>query len=306
MFDHHQYAIRNEEADFRFKRLNAYPEYNAKLAYYGGWLWELTRDRSLKYIDLWGPMNAFTDRYRQEIPDFTVLPDSIHPNPDGMALIAVEMAKYFAGDRVEANRVELKLLKDGQFEAEGKVAIQQFDRNGLTATITANSLPWVLPASGEIGPAPWNYLDDPREGFRAALEGSSLNADILRVRGLDEGVYEILLNGVVAVIVESDALVRGIKLQEIPNAPGLKQSQQLALLNAKRNNVAVRPYRDVQGKMKHARKEHASDSAGLSAARAEIEGELNRLQLLSSEMEREIHRIAVPKPYQLEIRWFMN
>ncbi len=304
MFDHHQYATRYEDADFRFKRLNAHPEYNAKLAYYGGWLREVAREHSLEYIDLWEPMNEFTTLGRRERPSFTLLPDSIHPDPNGMALMAVEMAKYFAGDRIEANRVELRLHQDGRVAVEGEVALDQFDRNGLEATITPKSLPWVLPATGEVGPAPWNYVDDPSEGFRAALDGLPLNNDILTVSGLGKGVYEVLMDGEIVMIVESDALVRGISLQANPSTPSFKQSQKLAILNAKRNDLAVRPYRDVQGKMKNARRQFAGDPEGISAARADIEDELVRLHALASEIENEIHRIAVPKAYQLEIRRF--
>lgn len=306
MFDHHQYDIRNKEADFRFKRLNPHSEYNAKLAFYGGWLRDVAQKRSLKFIDLYGPMNESTARGRREFPDFTQLPDSIHPNPDGMALMAVEMAKYFAGDRIEANRVELRLLNDGRVAVKGGVSVQRFDRNGLQATITPKSLPWVLPASGEVGPAPWNYVDDPSEGFRAAMEGLPINNDILAVSGLGEGVYEIIMDERVVLIVESDNLVSGIQLQEIPEGPSYRQSRELATLNVRRNQVAVRPYRDVQAKMKGARKKFAADPAGFAAARADIEGELERLYLLASEMEQEIHKISVPKSYLLEIRRFQK
>lgn len=304
MFDHHQYALRNEDADFRFKRLDVHPEYNAKLAYYGGWLRDVARNRSLDYIDVWGPMNESTTRSRRENPGFTLLPDSIHPNPDGMALVATEMAKYFAGNRIEANRVELRLFTDGRVATEGEVLVERFDRNGLEATITPSSLPWVLPATGAVGPAPWNYIDDPSEGFKDAMKGLSLNNDILTVSGLGEGVYEILMEKEVVLIVESDALVSGISLQEIPDTPSYKQSKELATLNAKRNNVAVRPYRDVQGKMKGARRKFEEDPASVAAARTEIEAELEALHCLAVEIEDEIHKIAIPKPYRLEVRRF--
>jgi len=304
LFDHRQYTIRYEDPDFRFKRLSVHEEYNAKLAFYGGWLRNVARTRSLDYLDLWGSMNDFTTRFRRDHQSFTLMPDSIHPNPDGMALMAVEMARYFAGSRVEASRVEFKRLTDGRVTVGGNVVLHHFDRDGLEATVTPGSLPWVLPASGKIGPAPWNYLDDPSKGFRAALEVLPINNDLLSVSGLGQGVYEVLMDGVIVLIAESDDLVRGISLQSNPESPSFKQSCELAGLNAKRNDEAVRPYRDVQGKMKGARRKFDGNSVAFAAAQKEIQVELDELQLLAEKMEGEIHRIAVPEPYDLEIRRF--
>ena len=161
-------------------------------------------------------------------------------------------------------------------------------------------------ASGEIGPAPWNYLDDPSKGFRAALEVIPINNDLLSVSGLGQGVNKVLMDGVIVLVAKSDDLVRGISLQSNPESPSFKQSCELAGLNAKRNDEAVRPYRDVQGKMKGARRKFDRDSVAFAAVREEIRVELDELQLLAEKMEREIHRIAVPETYELEISRFIR
>ena len=95
----------------------------------------------------------------------------------------------------------------------GNVVLHHFDRDRLEATVTPGSLPCVLLASGEIGLSPWNYLDDPSKGFRAALEVLPINNDLLSVSGLGQRVYEVLMDGVIVLIAESDDLVRGISLQ---------------------------------------------------------------------------------------------
>ncbi|QXD33580.1 hypothetical protein [Candidatus Pelagisphaera phototrophica] len=267
LFNHLQYTIRNEDPDFRFKRLSVHQEYNAKLAFYGGWLRNFARTRSLEYLDLWGSMNDFTTRFRRDHQSFTLMPDSIHPNPDGIALMAVEMARYFAGSRVEASRVELKRATDGRVTVGGNVVLQNFDRDGLEATVTPGSLPWVPPTSGEIGPAPWNYLDDPSKGFRASLEVLPINNDLLSVSGLGQGVYKVRMNGEIVLIAESDDLARGNSRQSNPESPSFKQSCELAGLNAKRNDEAVGSYRGIQGKMKGARRKFDGDSVAFAAAR---------------------------------------
>ena len=71
----------------------------------------VARTRSLEYLDLLGSMNDFTTRFTRDHQSFTLMPDSIRPNPDVMALMAVEMARYFGGGRIEASRVELDELQ---------------------------------------------------------------------------------------------------------------------------------------------------------------------------------------------------
>lgn len=56
--------------------------------------------------------------------------------------------------------------------------------------------------------------------------------------------------------------------------------------------------------MKGARRKFDGNSVAFAAAQKEIRVELDELQLLAEKMEREIHRIAVPEPNELEIRRF--
>ncbi|HAT60703.1 MAG TPA: hypothetical protein DCS60_08035 [Opitutae bacterium] len=104
LFDQWHYTIRNKDPDFCFERLSVYQDYNTKLAFYEGWLWNVPWTRYLEYLDLLRSMNDFTTSFRQN-RSFTMIPDSINPNPDGMALMAVEMARYFAESGVEASRM---------------------------------------------------------------------------------------------------------------------------------------------------------------------------------------------------------
>tara|TARA_B100000212_G_scaffold342469_2_gene329813 strand:- start:1038 stop:1478 length:441 start_codon:yes stop_codon:yes gene_type:complete len=104
LFDQWHYTIRNKDPDFCFERLSVYQDYNTKLAFYEEWLWNVPWTRYLEYLDLLRSMNDFTTSLRQN-RSFTMIPDSINPNPDGMALMAVEMARYFAESGVEASRM---------------------------------------------------------------------------------------------------------------------------------------------------------------------------------------------------------
>lgn len=302
MFDHRQYNLRNQEDDFRFKRTNPHSEYNAKLAFYGGWLRSVAVERGLPYLDFWGAMNDLTAQFRLEDETFSFLPDSIHPNPSGMAIMAERMATFFAGERDLASRVSIEVTETNAKAIEGDVIIEEFDGDGLLANVRPRALPWVLAATGKMGPAPWKHVDDPRLGFAAALEGSNLNDDILEVTGLYSGRYDVYMNGEWILQADHFELAHGLRLQNVENTPAYRQSIEVALLNAERNDEAMRPYRNLQGRMKGARKKNADSPEALARFREGIAPELDRLLRLAQAYEERIHEIAVPRAYRLEIR----
>ena len=302
MFDHSQYNLRNQEDDFRFKRTNPHSEYNAKLAFYGGWLRSVAVEGGLPYVDFWGAMNDLTAQFRLEDETFSFLPDSIHPNPSGMAIMAERMATFFAGERDLASRVSIEVTETNAKAIEGDVMIEEFDGDGLLANVRPRALPWVLAATGKMGPAPWKHVDDPRLGFAAVLEGSNLNDDILEVTGLYSGRYDVYMNGEWILQTDHFELAHGLRLQNVENTPAYRQSIEVALLNAERNDEAMRPYRNLQGRMKGARKKNADSPEALARFREGIAPELDRLLRLAQAYEERIHEIAVPRAYRLEIR----
>ncbi len=136
-----------------------------------------------------------------------------------------------------------------------------------------------------------------------ALDGLSINDDILIVRGLPAaGSYDVYMDGEWVLKTSSVELERGLRLQENERAPTFKQSLELARLNAKRNDEAVRPYRDLQGKMKGARRKYKDSPKELEDFRNSIAPELVKLLRLAETYENEIHELAVPKAYKLEVR----
>lgn len=303
MFDHEQYDYRNREDDFRFKRINPHSEYNAKIAFFGGWLRRSAERNGLPFIDFWGAMNDATQQFRAANERFTLMPDSIHPNPSGMAIMAGKMAAYFTGERDYANRLDIAIDESGKGSVRvGEARLEAVDKDTLLAEVTPRHLPWVLPATGKMGPGPWYHVDDPAVGFAYALEGLGLNDDLLRVRGLEPGVYRVLMNGDWALEADSSELANGIALERHAASPAYRQSLELALLNAERNDLAMRPYRDAQERMKSVRRTHGDDLDRVREERAKLESELRRLFELAQAYEDRIHELAAPRSYRLEIK----
>ena len=301
MFDYEQYARRLGDPSFRFTRLNAYSGYNEKLIQYGDWLERLASDQDITFIDVGRAMLDETKRRRQSEPLFTFSPDSIHPDPAGMAWIAVEMARLFAGDRRRVNRTTIDLHDKGRVEADGAASIDRIGKDGLWATITPRFLPWVLPATGSVGPEPWLYVDDPSGGFREALKQMPLNDDRLIVRGLPKGRYNVRIDGLIVMTSSNAELSQGVSLENKVNSAAYRQSMRVAELNALRNDRAIRPYRDLQGGLKGIRRREGEESEAFCSALKGVKEEGQPLLELASELEAEIHRLAVPKPYTLQI-----
>ena len=286
MFDHQQYKIRGKDKNFRFNRLNTHPDYNAKLGFYSGWLRASANELDLNVVDFWAPMNDITAYFRQADKNFTLSPDAIHPDPNGQAIMAVQMAKYFAGERSE-NLV--------QFDAAGK--------NELSTSVKPAFLPWVLPATNKPGPAPYHYPDNPMPGFKKALEGLKINNEILRISNLKAGKYEVLMNGQTVISsISSAELAAGVELQFNDKAPTYQQALELAMLNEKRNSEGLRPYRNKQAKMKGARRKFANNPEELNKFRQKLLPELQELLKIADDYEKQIHKLAVPKEYKLEIK----
>ena len=286
MFDQQQYRIRGKDKNFRFNRLNTHPDYNAKLGFYSGWLRSTANDMDLNLVDFWGPMNDITAYFRQTDKNFTLSPDSIHPDPNGQAIMAVQMARYFTNER-GANILT--------FDAE--------EKDNFRSEVKPKYLPWVLPATNKPGPAPYHYPDNPMPGFKKALEGLSLNDEILVVTNLKAGQYDVIMNGekVLSSVSNSD-LAKGIELQFNEKTPTYKQALELATLNEKRNTEGLRPYRNKQGSMKGARRKFADKPDELAKFREKIQPELDKFLKIADDYEKQIHKLAAPKAYKLVVR----
>ncbi|MCM8532189.1 MAG: GDSL-type esterase/lipase family protein, partial [Lentisphaeraceae bacterium] len=255
MFDQQQYRIRNKEKDFRFKRLNAHPDYNAKLGMYTGWIRSKANDDKLNFINFWGPMNDVTAFARTTQPEFTLMEDSIHPNPIGQAIMAVQMAKYFKGTRDSISSVEIDVKNSAASKNTSK---HEASSKSFACEVKPKFLPWVLPATEKPGPKPYFYNDNPTFGFNQAMKGLNFNKEIIRIIGLDAGSYSVSMNGKVVVdLVSHIDLAKGIDISQNKLSPTYQQALKLAMLNVKRNDEALRPYRGIQSRMKGQRRKFA-------------------------------------------------
>lgn len=72
------------------KRRSTSPEYPEVLLKYAEWLVS-KREAGWQVIDLHTAMKAEVEKRRESVPDFTMSPDGIHPNPEGHWLMACQI-----------------------------------------------------------------------------------------------------------------------------------------------------------------------------------------------------------------------
>ena len=226
------------DARMRHKwRPNADPDstelYNAVLAYYGAWLRELAMEQGLGFVDLWGPMNNFALERRKTEPTYTLVPDAVHPNPNGHIIMAVSMIREFGLSRlVSSIRIVPAADNSSKFFVKGG-QLSQFVRrdDGVEFHWQADSLPWVFPDRAA--------LDE-----RAVSVSHQVNIETLEIHGLSPGKYALSIDGIDVDTYETIELEHRIDLAGNSKTPQYQQALIVANLNKQRNEGPINALRD--------------------------------------------------------------
>jgi lysophospholipase L1-like esterase len=290
MFDHVNLAERMEDPNFKGRPRSPY--YNAVLAFYGTWLREMTYQRGLGFVNMWGALNDITLTQRKTDPVFTLIPDSVHPAENGQAVMAVSVINDLTPERRSVSRIAANRKGNGEWNVTargGTVENVENTPDGLSFVFTAESLPWVLPPEAALG-------------FELTKAGHRFSNEQLQVAGLEPGNYEVRIDGTpIGPAVSHVRLGFKLELQANPNTPQYQQALQVAMLNKERNDNAVHPLRDAWRKPKAVWREATIDEEKLKAAMEEIEPKLRELEALAADYEAKIYAAAKPVPRKYEI-----
>lgn len=303
MFDFPVVEWRKDDATYRFRGQPRSPNYNAVMAYFGAWGRSQAYERSLPFVNLWGPLNDFTAQERAAHPRFTLLSDAIHPGPGGHVIMAAAMIDTLQADRRSVSAINLTRA-GGQWRPPPRVKIERLEATTthVSFTFTAAALPWVIPSEGSAVATKWNWPEDARLGFELTKAGHRLSNEMMRLAGLEPGSYEIKIDGQpIGKPVPHVLLGAKIELQANENTPEYQQSLRVALLNRERNDQAVRPLREVWAKVKGARKKFADAPEQFAKFMADTRPEIDRLVKLARDYEDRIHAAAQPVPRRYEI-----
>lgn len=311
MFDHHQLSLQMENPEeYRFSHKTFDNRYNSLLAYFGGWLRERASERGAPFVDQWGPMNDITFKMRRTRPDYTLIPDAIHPGAAGHFLMAFEMLDQFSPDRRSVSGVTIMPHKNGWIAGTGKTGTVTDLKvaegvDGATFTFLARSLPWVVPTEAftdeEIG-AKWGDQTDATVGYKFTIAGHRLSSERLRFVGIAEGEYEILIDGVpLSKTYTHSQLSMKIEIQADEATPQYQQALRVAELNRDRNDLAIRPIRNLWSGIKGMRNKHEGTEEFEKLYEAQKE-KIDTLLALAEDYEAQIFEAAKPIARKYEIR----
>lgn len=226
MFDSRADQARNSKREPESQLL-----YNSVLAYYGTWLREVSYQRGLGFVDMWGPLNNLTLEQRKTEPGFTMIADAVHPGPVGQVVMATAIVSDMGLPRQVSNiRVSKGANKPVGNGSGGKLTDLQWENDAVSFTWTANSLPWVVP-------------EDAQAGAKLTKLGHKLSREALEVQGLVPGRYTLTIDGAEVGTYSDAQLARHVELQENAKTPQHQQAAQVADLNSQRNSGPVRALR---------------------------------------------------------------
>lgn len=173
--------------------------YNAVMLKYRDFVKTLGGQEGILAVDLNAPMAEATRRGRKRDPRFTLVPDGIHPNEAGQAIIAASILKAW---HAPTEPTQIKLDPNAPVSA-------------------AAPLPWPLP--DKAAPA---FAVSPLPG---ALDVFQAQASDLKAED-----YDLLVDNQPVAMVSREALAQGVDLTQFPALPQNEQAAQVREMVQKR------------------------------------------------------------------------
>lgn len=211
--------------------------YAPLLAYFGAWVRDQALYRGMGYVDMLTIMNNITRIQRVEDPSFTMIPDAVHPSPDGQAVMAFAMLDQM---QVKKSVSAINALRPrGAWKVSAgkdEVSAIEGDENTLAFSFKAASLPWVLP-------------EEAQSGYGYVKAGHKLSNERVRVQGLAPGKYLLKIDGTPVGTYSHSQLGAKVELQSNAKTPQYQQALEVARLN-KARNVLVKKIRNRWGQLR--------------------------------------------------------
>jgi hypothetical protein len=209
-------------------------EYNSVLAYFGRWLQHQAIESGHAWVDMYAPLNRLTVNQRKQDASFTLIRDSVHPDPPGQVVMALAMLEQLGvGKPLSSIVIRTSGRKGPKARATGGDVSHLTLMDGLLEfDWQAEGLPWVLPASAQAG-------------VKLTRGAHRVSREILRISGLKAGQYEIAIDDVVVAQVSADRLAQRLELQSNEKTPQYQQALAVTKLNEEKNTGPVGALRDA-------------------------------------------------------------
>ena len=281
-------------------------EYDSVVARLSGLARQVAADRSVGFVDLRSPLLKMQIEGRGRDPAFSLIPDSLHPSPDGHAIMAVTILRRGLFSPRPLSTVDLSKAQSGAWKIQAEGA----ELHDLVEVEQAEASPWRVSFSMTAKALPWAVPDEASAGF-ASARGSEFNRELLRVSDLESGSYLLSIGDIVAGAFTAEQLAEGIDVGGISGTPQRVQAAAVAEMNRERNQGPIRSRQDWQVDLKNRRAamELMEDGEEKDAARLEFDlwsethrQALSDLQAENEKLFRELRQAARPAELRYELR----
>lgn len=206
-------------------RNNNQPGCNDGLARCAEIVRELAAQNKGTVVDFHAPMTAFNLERQRSDPSFTIIgPDRVHPGAPGHLMMAWLFLKAQGAPALVA-RVEIDAAA-GRVVASENATVTGLEKRdgGWSFTVLEQALPFPIdPAARPL--LAWVPIE--RE----------LNQEVLTVRGLAPGRYELRIDGAAVDQFDAEALAKGVNLASNDATPQVRQARAVAQLNEARRST---------------------------------------------------------------------
>jgi lysophospholipase L1-like esterase len=258
--------------------------YNAVLSFFGTWLLQEANERGLGFVNMFELLNQVTRDQRKRVPDFTMIPDAVHPDPNGQLVMALALLEDM-NEKPTVTTINITNEKDKRVFTADNGTLSEVNEESISFTFTANSLPWIVPEEAALG-------------YDLAGASRKMNREVLRVTGLTPSDYYLQIDYQITGSYNHLQLAAGIELQDLPNTPQYEQAMQVALLNKQKNEEVVNPLRDQWSALKRIRKAGKVDKTWMNNFNKKVD----ELLAKAKEFEDKIYQINKPEPHIYRVR----
>lgn len=189
-------------------------------------------------VDFYHPMSAINAEMQQKDSLFSLTPnDRIHPDNDGHMVMAYLFLKAQGlADRPVAD-IDLNAKKHHVLKSVNcSITKVAGNDNALSFNYLAKSLPYPV----DTVPEGWGNHKSQSEALKLIPWVKEFNQEILKVSGLKDGNYKIVIDGKTVAHCTADQLAAGMNLAAITSTPEYQQAVQIMDLNEERWGIERR------------------------------------------------------------------
>jgi len=176
-------------------------------------------------VDFNAPMNEINSEWQKKDPRFTVVgEDRIHPGSVGNLVMAYLFLKA-QGMTPAVATMGIDAASGSILEQDNcKISGVSAKNGGVAFDCLEGSLPFPVASAAEPALKLVPFMED-------------LNREMLRIPGLGEGDYEVLIDGQTVAKTSASALKSGLNLAAVKETPQYKQAQEVQKLIDARNVI---------------------------------------------------------------------